>query len=171
MSLPDSSVSAIDDGPFRFVPCLKLRHETLLSSSLDQMRKPHLVAVMDLGFDYRGVLVRAGERPTAERDIALHASRDSCTLFDTPSLVRHLEELYGQMWEQFEKGVLPRPDLANLDVYLEIGNQVDHEEMEVQSIADYRSWWLERLVKRHSFRPIAPDRRFVQGMPFDSPAG
>jgi hypothetical protein len=70
MSLPDSSVSAIDDGPFRFVPCLKLRHETLLSSSLDKMRKPHLVAVMDLGFDYRGVLVRAGERPTAERDIA-----------------------------------------------------------------------------------------------------
>jgi len=101
----------------------------------------------------------------------LHASRDSCTLFDTPLLVRHLEELYGQMWAQFEKGELPQPDLANLDVYLEVGNQVDHEEIEVQSIADYRSWWLERLTKRHSFRPIAPDRRLARGMPFDGSGG
>jgi len=100
----------------------------------------------------------------------LRASRDSCTLFDTPSLVRHLEKLYGQMWEQFERGDLPRPDLTNLDVYLEIGNQVDHEEIEVQSIADYRSWWLERMTKRHGFRPIAQDRRFARGMPFDNPA-
>ena len=106
--------------------------------------------------------------PFGER---LRASRDSCTLFDTPSLVRHLEKLFAQMWEQFEKGEFPRPDLANLDVYLELGNQVDHEEIEVQSIVDYRSWWLERLARRHSFRPIAPDRRFAQGMRFDSSAG
>ena len=70
MSQPASSVSATDDGPFRFVPCLKLRHEALLSASLDKMRKPDLVAVMDLAFDYRGVLVRAGDRRAIARDIA-----------------------------------------------------------------------------------------------------
>ena len=96
----------------------------------------------------------------------LRASRDSCTLFDTPSLVLHLEQLYRHMWQQFEKGTLPRPDLANLDVYWEVGNQVDHEELEVQSIADYQGWWLERLAKRNSFRPVAPDRRLARGMPF-----
>ena len=99
----------------------------------------------------------------------LSTSRDSCSLFDTPLLVRHLEKLYRQMWEQFENGQLPRPDLANLDAYLEVGNQVDREETEVQSIADYQGWWRERLTKRHNFRPIAPDRRFARGMPFDSP--
>lgn len=52
------------------MPCLKLRHEALLPTSLDKMGKPDLVAVMDLAFDYRGVLVRAGERPAIERDIA-----------------------------------------------------------------------------------------------------
>jgi hypothetical protein len=97
----------------------------------------------------------------------LRASRDSCTLFDTPSLVLHLEQLYRQMWEYFKEGALPRPDLTNLDVYLEVGNQVDPEEVEVQSIADYRGWWHGRLARRHSFRPIAPDRRFAQGAPFD----
>jgi len=52
------------------VPCLKLRHEILLPSSLEKMRKPDLVAVMDLAFDYQGVLVWTGERPAIERDVA-----------------------------------------------------------------------------------------------------
>jgi predicted O-linked N-acetylglucosamine transferase (SPINDLY family) len=104
--------------------------------------------------------------PLRER---LRASRDSSTLFDTPSLVLHLEELYRRMWNEFEQGALPRPDLANLDVYLEVGNQVDHEEAGGQSIADYRGWWLERLTKRHGFRPIAQDRRFAQGLAFAGP--
>jgi superfamily II DNA or RNA helicase len=70
MSQPASSISTTDDGPFRFVPCLKLRHEILLPSSLEKMRKPDLVAVMDLAFDYQGVLVWTGERPAIERDVA-----------------------------------------------------------------------------------------------------
>ena len=51
------------------------------------------------------------------------------------------------------------PDLANLDVYLEIGSSVDHDGLEVQALGDYRKWWLEQLEKRHAYRPIAPDRR------------
>jgi len=69
MSQPASSVSATRDGRLPFVPCLQLRHELLLSSSLNQPAKPAPVAVMDLAFDYGGVVVRAGERPTIERDI------------------------------------------------------------------------------------------------------
>ena len=69
MSQPASSVSAPDDGSFGFVPRLKLRHETLLPASLDKMRKPDLVAVMDLAFDYQGVVVRASERVAIERDL------------------------------------------------------------------------------------------------------
>ncbi len=89
----------------------------------------------------------------------LLAERDSCVLFDTPTLVRRLEELYGQMWSEFETGRLPRPDLANLDIYLEVGLEPDYDELEVQSIEDYHAWWLARLARRHAFRPIGPDRR------------
>jgi superfamily II DNA or RNA helicase len=69
MSQPASSVSAADDGAFRFVPCLQLRHEVLLSSSFDKARKPDRVAVMDLAFNYGGVVVRASERPVLDRDL------------------------------------------------------------------------------------------------------
>jgi hypothetical protein len=92
----------------------------------------------------------------------LRVGRDTCVLFDMPGLVGRLEDQYRQMWAQFEKGELPRPDLDNLDVYLEIGGKVDHETIEVQSVRDYHTWWTEMLDKRHRFRPIAHDRRLVR---------
>lgn len=91
----------------------------------------------------------------------LRAGRDASTLFDMPLLARHLEQLYGQMWAQCDNGDLPRPDLANLDVYLEVGTQVNHDDIEVQTIPDYQGWWLEKLAHRHRFRPVACDRRLV----------
>ncbi len=86
-----------------------------------------------------------------------------------PRLVRHLEGLYGRMWDAFEQGALPQPDLANLDVYLEIGNTVDHDATEIQSIVDYRGWWLEKLAQRHRFRPIGPDQRLFAESGLASP--
>ncbi|HYD65852.1 O-linked N-acetylglucosamine transferase [Azospirillum sp.] len=89
----------------------------------------------------------------------LAVRRDTCTLFDTPMLVRRLEELFGRMWDDLEQGRLPRPDLTNLDVYLEVGIQHDHEETDVQSVKDYRAWWTGKLARRHAYRPITPDAR------------
>ena len=91
----------------------------------------------------------------------LRAERDSCMLFNLPSLVQHLEALYQEMWGRFERGDLHRPDLANLDVYLEVGCQVKHDEVEVQTIENYEGWWQKKLALRHAFRPIAPDHRLV----------
>jgi predicted O-linked N-acetylglucosamine transferase (SPINDLY family) len=92
----------------------------------------------------------------------LRASRDSCVLFDMPGLVHKLEDLYRQMWVEFEKGELPRPDLDNLDVYLDVGNQVNRDAIEVQTIPDYLDWWRKKLALRHRYRPVAHDRRLVQ---------
>lgn len=94
----------------------------------------------------------------------LLAHRDSCTLFDVPSLVRHLECLYKQMWDDYAAGILPRPDLANLDAYLEVGIQAKHEELEVQTIEDYQGWWLKMLAERNLFRTITSDRRLAAGL-------
>ncbi len=89
----------------------------------------------------------------------LKAGRGTCTLFDMPLLVSQLEILYQQMWADYASGVLPRPELANLDVCLELGSQVNHESLEVQAIQDYHEWWREMLARRHRFRPIDMDRR------------
>ena len=92
----------------------------------------------------------------------LQQARTTCTLFDMPRLVQSLESLYRQMWNDFNCGRLPRPTLANLDVCLEVGSQVNHDDLEVQTIAEYENWWLARLGQRHKFRPIEPDCRLRQ---------
>ena len=89
----------------------------------------------------------------------LTAARESCVLFDTPLLVRELEALYRQMWAEFQAGTTPTPDLANLDVYLDVGSGHEHDRIEVQAIEDYEGWWREQLAQRHHYRAISPDSR------------
>ncbi len=55
----------------------------------------------------------------------------------------------------------PQPSLTSLDVCIEVGLGVNHDDIEVQTIDDYGGWWLDRLAKRRRFRPIEPDRRLA----------
>ncbi|WP_247887026.1 O-linked N-acetylglucosamine transferase [Azospirillum sp. SYSU D00513] len=105
----------------------------------------------------RAVLRRYRER--------LAEGRDACTLFDTPMLVRRLEELFAGMWEDLETGRLPRPDLTNLDVYLEVGTGRDEEEFGALPARAQRDWWAERLARRHAVRPFGPDGRLWKDAP------
>jgi predicted O-linked N-acetylglucosamine transferase (SPINDLY family) len=89
----------------------------------------------------------------------LRQGRATSTLFDMPGLVRNLEQRLAEMWQAYRRGELPRPALANLDACLEVGIQVNHDDFELQSVADYDGFWLERLLRRHRFRPIDPDPR------------
>ena len=89
----------------------------------------------------------------------LVASRDSCFFFDTPRFVRHLEDLYRQMWGELIRGALPVPDLRNLDVYYEIGLDLDLENSGLLSDEAYLSLYEKKLAQRHSSYPIFPDMR------------
>ena len=95
----------------------------------------------------------------AELRTRLIEGRTSATLFDMPRLVARLEHLYDEMWADLEAGRLPRPDLTNLDAYLEVALEVDHEAVEIGGLVDYAGWWSERLTARHRLRPLLPDRR------------
>lgn len=119
--------------------------------------------VCDSAAAYVGRAIELGRDKAALAGLRrnLDENRDTCTLFDTPKLVRHLEDLFAQIWARHQAGTLPRPDLTNLDVYLEVGLQTDHEQVEMQDVADYDGWWLDRLARRHLARPIGPDRRLV----------
>ncbi|MEW6451292.1 MAG: glycosyl transferase [Pseudomonadota bacterium] len=93
----------------------------------------------------------------------LAANRDTCTLFDTPKLARNLEELYRDMWAEYQRGELPKPNLRNLDIYHEIAVELEVENMDAISDEQYEALYLEKLAARHASYPIEPDVRMWSG--------
>lgn len=89
----------------------------------------------------------------------LRELRSSSVLFDVPALVHRIEDLYRQMWVDYESGALPVPDLTNLQDYLEVGITHDQEAEDVLTIANYDDWWRQRLKARHALRPLIRDQR------------
>jgi hypothetical protein len=89
----------------------------------------------------------------------LKDGRANCLLFDTPKLVRELEGLYWRMYEDFAAGNLPVPDLTNLDVYHEIGMELDLEHVELMSDQAWRDAYHAALSLRNDFGPLPRDTR------------
>ena len=85
--------------------------------------------------------------------------RATSLLFDTPRLVRDLEGLYWRMYEDFETGNLPVPDLTNLDVYHEIGMELDLEHVESMSDEAWQATYRDALSLRNDFSPLKTDTR------------
>lgn len=96
---------------------------------------------------------------TASLKVRLEAGRPTCLLFDTPRLVEHLEGLYQTMWSDFENGDLPVPDLANLDIYHEVGTGLDVERIELLGDDAYHALYADKLSEWDATYPIRPDTR------------
>ena len=89
----------------------------------------------------------------------LRIGRESSVLRDIPALARRLEELFWQMQSEAEQGATPIPDLTNLDVYYEIGTELDPETLEGLDEQAYRSLYLERLARWNACAEIPADKR------------
>ena len=89
----------------------------------------------------------------------LMLSRETCNLFNTDLLARDLENLFFQMAGDYAQGVLPQPNLANLDEYFEAGVSLDHEAEEIGQAADYHGLYKDKLAHAHRCRPLAADQR------------
>ena len=98
-----------------------------------------------------------GHRAILKRRLML--SRDDCVLFNTDLLARNLEDLYFKMADDYAKGILPQPDLANLEDYFEAGAALDHDAQETGQLADYHGVYKSSLAHRHRCRPLAADQR------------
>lgn len=92
----------------------------------------------------------------------LIAGRDRCLLFDVPMLVRKLEGLYRDMWDDYACGRLPRPDLRNLDIYHEIGLEAEFDLAETLTDEVYLSRYRQLLADRDAMTPLASDGRLWQ---------
>jgi predicted O-linked N-acetylglucosamine transferase (SPINDLY family) len=121
--------------------------------------------VCDSGDSYEREAIRIGLDPDLRHGYKqrLRMMRASCTLFDTAGLVRNLEGLYAQMWQDYCRGALPVPDLTNLPVYGEIGCEADHEKHADLSDAFYRA----QLEYRHATASLPPDSRLWTSPPPD----
>lgn len=114
----------------------------------------YVARAIELGLD--GIKRAAVRQKLAEK-------RDSCVLFDTPLLVASLESVYADMWRDFTDGKLPRPDLSNLDVYLEIGADIDDANVELLGVPNYEELYKKRLASWNDFNYLRPDIRLWSG--------
>lgn len=90
---------------------------------------------------------------------SLKDNRDTCDLFNITKLVPHLDELLLQMWNEYACGKMSCPDLSNLDIYYDIGAELDRDDVEMLSVADYEGMYLQRLREMHDYSPIRYDQR------------
>ena len=160
---PYGAHTTASDALWMGVPVLTLSGRSFASrvcgSLLRAAGLPELICTSPEEYVDRAVALGRDKTMMRQYRERLLAARDTSVLFDTALLVRRLEELYATMWADCQDGHLPQPDLANMEIYLEVGSEPNHDEVEVQAIKDYRAWWRDNLARRHEFRPIAPDRR------------
>jgi predicted O-linked N-acetylglucosamine transferase (SPINDLY family) len=171
---PYGAHTTASDALWMGVPVLTLSGRSFASRVCGSLVRsaglPDLVCTSTEEFVDRAVALGRDRKSLHAYRQRLEAGRDACVLFDTPLLVRELEQLFARMWADHQAGALPKPDLTNLDVYLEVSGKVDHDQVEMQMVADYHGWWRARLAERDSFRPIAPDRRlWPAGFPDQAP--
>ncbi|NKE45042.1 hypothetical protein HB662_09645 [Roseomonas frigidaquae] len=111
--------------------------------------------------DYVAQAIALGRDPARLRGLraGLLAARQTSLLFDTGNFVRHIEQAFDGMWQDFREGRLPRPDLRNLDTYLDLGAAEDHEAQETGTLPDYVARWRDRLARRNAFQHLPADGR------------
>jgi predicted O-linked N-acetylglucosamine transferase (SPINDLY family) len=114
---------------------------------------------------YERLAIRIGLDPDLRHGYKqrLRMMRASCTLFDTAGLVRNLEGLYAQMWQDYCRGTLPVPDLTNFPLYSEIGCEADHEKQSDLPDAFYRA----QLAYRHATARLPADSLLWTSPPHD----
>jgi predicted O-linked N-acetylglucosamine transferase (SPINDLY family) len=159
---PYGAHTTASDALWMGVPVLTLSGRSFASRVCGSLVRaaglPELICTSAEEFLRRAVELGRDRTALASLRDRLRSGKGSCTLFDMPGLVARLEALYGEMWARCRAGDLPRPDLAGLEAVLDAGCEVQHEEVEVQAIADYRGFWRELLARRDAYRPIEGQR-------------
>jgi predicted O-linked N-acetylglucosamine transferase (SPINDLY family) len=117
--------------------------------------------------DYIELAVALAHNPSRLADLQdrLTANRDRCALFDTPALVRGLEGLFREMWDDFIIGRLPTPDLRHLEFYNETAVQFDHDAVEWLDEDTYHARYDNALAYSEAINSNGIVNRFRQPKP------
>lgn len=120
---------------------------------------PELICASPQDYVERAIALAGDRAGLAAIRQTLAQNRETSVLRDMPALARRLEALFAQMQGEAERGETPVPDLANLDVYYEIGAQLVEAGPVFEDEAAYRRRYAEKLVQWHEFSPLPHDTR------------
>ena len=160
---PYGAHTTASDALWMGVPVLTLSGRSFASRVCGSLVRsaglPDLVTTCPQDYVARAIALAGNAGAIAAYKAALRANRDTCQLFNTDSLVSHLESLYRGMCDAHAKGLTPQPDLANLDAYFDAGIDHDHDGEEVIKVADYHGMYRAKLKRIHLARPLHHDTR------------
>ncbi len=161
---PYGAHTTASDALWMGVPVLTLSGQSFASRVCGSLVRaaglPELVCTTPESYVERAVALGRDRQELARLKERLRLQRDTCILFDMNRHVRELEALYRRMWDDLIESRLPVPNLANLDIYLDIGVEATEDRMDVLAIPDHRDWYRERVAHRHHWTPIPDDGRF-----------
>ena len=162
-TFPYGAHTTASDALWMSVPIITLSGHTFASRVCGSLSRaaglPDLVCATPEEYVARAVELGHNREKVQHYKAKLAAAHDTCTLFDTDRLVRRLEDLYAQMWTDYRQGNLPRPDLANLGIYLDAAIEDDLEMGEFRGPAEYRDWFRQKLATRHGACHLPFDQR------------
>lgn len=163
---PYGAHTTASDALWMGVPVLTLAGRSfasrVCSSLVHAAGLPELVCSSPEAYVNRAVELGTGPDMLLALRERLQVDRDRCTLFNMPLLVTRLELLYERMWDDYLSDRLPKPDLTNLAVYNAIGDELDHETVEIPDLQGYERQYAIALAYRDSLSPIMPDGRLVR---------
>jgi len=164
---PYGAHTTASDALWMAVPVLTLSGRSFASRVCGSLVRaagvPELVCTSPDEYMRRAVELAGRPGELAGYRARLEEGRLTCDLFNTDQLAARLEDLYRAVAEAHARGEDPRPDLRNLEVYLEVGSGFEHEAEEMLAVEDYRGLYRSRLARRHLARPIPPDARLWSG--------
>jgi predicted O-linked N-acetylglucosamine transferase (SPINDLY family) len=162
-SAPYGAHTTASDALWMGVPVLTLSGRSFASRVCGSLVRSagltDLVYTSPQDYVARAVALAGNPAEVAAYKSILRANRDTCQLFDTSMLVNRLEALYRTMCAEHSAGLVPQPDLSNLDAYFEAGLDHDHDGEEALQIADYHGAYRARLKQFHLDRPLHADSR------------
>ena len=118
----------------------------LVCSTFDE----YVEKAVELGNDKR--------RRAAYRE-KLEANRHTCDLFNTDKLISHLDGLLEAMWSDFVANRIPVPNLVNLNLYDEIGTDLDNDDLEMLARPDYHDLYRAQMREFNRHCPVPADTR------------
>ncbi len=120
---------------------------------------PEMVCADWAAYEQRAIALAADPTALAALRARLLAARETSVLFDTAGLARALEALFAGIARDIEADRLPRPNLVNLEIYLDIGVDSLRDDAVPMTRHAMLARWQAALAARDAMSPLPSDGR------------
>jgi len=162
-TLPYGAHSTAADAITMGLPVLTLQGRSFAarfcSSVVTAAGLPELVCTTAEDYFARAIDYARNPEKLAALKTKLQAGRDTSLLRDMPGSAKRLESVFEEIYGDLLANRVPMPDLTNLDIYYEIGAELDLENIETLSDDAYRALYRRKLEEIDEHRRLPRDSR------------